>query len=381
MDLDFTSVLDALEKEHGDHEPVEAEGEDHPDLVLHDDGPSDTLSAHVDEQQMGHREDLDDDDEAESAEPEGEIEIQLYDDPEEALEDFQDAKEDAEDELFKDEGENDDTEELAFELPDDFELPPDILPGAKGLTQRPHEDEQRETNWEKDGDHKKFLHYLVERLKSIPPHSGQTTVGVEKAISYLRKLDKEISKAIQSDEHNVINESKAEELRDKIHGYIDQLEEAYDELMSYKGRKKKKAAGLTIEKEVVVRQKRGSTEYYVQVEKDGELALLQVQLAAPTKPAKTLSKEAAAIFDVLDPFLQSISRLLIRAHITQGKDIQAVYRQLHDQYQFTPREELSIHEILLQKGLPLNVDLGRIHEKNPSSFDSKNVEYSTEFFA
>ena len=83
----------------------------------------------------------------------------------------------------------------------------------------------------------------------------------------------------------------------------------------------------------------------------------------------------------VDPFLQSITRLLIRSHITQGKDLREVYARLDSQYKFTPREQLSIHELLLQKGMPLNVDLGRINEKEPiMPWDGKNIEYVTEYF-
>ena len=96
---------------------------------------------------------------------------------------------------------------------------------------------------------------------------------------------------------------------------------------------------------------------------------------------KGLTKEAGKLQVFVDPFLQSITRLIMRAHITQGKNIKEVFAQLNDQYKFTDREQLSIHEILLQKGLPVNADLGRLQEKDVSPMDSRNVEFSTEFYA
>ena len=127
----------------------------------------------------------------------------------------------------------------------------DLLPGAKIVLVK-EEEPERETTWEDDHDHSKFIGYMLERLKGIPPHSGQTTVGCEKAISYLRKLDKEISKAIQSDESNTINEEEAEKIRDKIHEYVDTLEDALDDLVSKK-RKKKKKASFSLGKNVYAR--------------------------------------------------------------------------------------------------------------------------------
>jgi hypothetical protein len=267
-----------------------------------------------------------------------------------------------------------------------------LLPGAKViLFQKEEEEPERETTWEDDSDHGKFVEYMANKLRSIPPHSGQTTVGCEKAISYLRKLDKEISKAIQSDESNVIEEEQAEVLRDKIHDYIDALEAAFDELVTTK-RKKKKKASFSVGKKVVARINNGKDlQYFVSVASDdGEERLLKVEVEEPTSEQVQafligekdgLTKEAGQLSVFIDPFLQSVTRLLIQSHIRQGKNMQDVYKQLHAQYDFTPREQLSIHELLLQKGMPLNVDLGRLQEESPSPMDGQNVEYDTEFYA
>lgn len=265
-----------------------------------------------------------------------------------------------------------------------------MLPGAKIVLLKDEEPE-RDTTWEEDQDHSKFINYMLTKLKAIPPHSGQTTVGCEKAISYLRKLDKEISKAIQSDEKNTIDEAQAEKLRDKIHEYVDTLEDALDGLVSKK-RKKKKKASFSLGKKVYARINNGrDIQYFISVcSSDDEERLFKVELEEPTDKQvqafmegerEGLTKEAGRLHVFVDPFLQSITRLIMRAHITQGKNIKDVYAQLHDQYKFTDREQLSIHEILLQKGLPVYADLGRLQEDNVSPMDSRNVEFSTEFYA
>jgi hypothetical protein len=267
-----------------------------------------------------------------------------------------------------------------------------MLPGAQVLLFKKDEEPDRETNWEDDNDHSKFIEYVANKLHAIPPHSGQTTVGCEKAISYLRKIDKEISKAIQSDENNVVSEEQAETLRDKIHDYVDQLEAAYDELVDNKRKKKKKKSSFSIGKKVVARINDGrDLQYFVSVANvDGEERLFKVEVEEPNDEqvqafmageGEGITKEAGKLHVFVDPFLQSIKRLLIQSHIRQGKNIQDVYNQLNDQYNFTPREQLSIHELLLQSGLPLYADLGRIQEENVSPMDSRNVEFSTEFYS
>lgn len=316
--------------------------------------------------------------------------------PVEDLEDFEE-EEILEEPVFLME---EDTEQMLYDGPKDVpEEPDDILsfldhdmgtlPGANVLLVSEPEP-TKETNWEEDGDPEKFIEYAVTKLKAIPPHTGQTTVGCEKAMSYLRKLDKEISKAIQNDESNVIDEQKAEKLRDKIHEYIDLLEDAYADLNSKK-RKKKKKASFSLGKSVVARLHDGEPKYFISVTSaDEEERLLEVNLNVPSDEqvqafmagrAKGLTKEAGSLMTFVDPFLQSVTRILIQSHITQGKNLKDVYQRLDEQYSFTPREELSIHELLMQKGLPLNIDLGRLREKDVQPSDGKGISYGTEYYS
>jgi hypothetical protein len=249
----------------------------------------------------------------------------------------------------------------------------------------------RETTWEQDGDHGKFLVYLHNKLSEIPQHSGQTTVGCEKAISYLKRLDREISKAIQGDENNKIDENEAEKLRDIIYDYIDQLEGAYEVLIEKK--KKRKKASLKLGKKVLARFNDGeNVQYFISVSNGSDETLLPVELDEPTPEQvqafidgqkQSLTKEAgsARIVLVEDPFLHAITRILINSHVTHGRNIEEVYAGLNDKYKFTAREELSIQELLNQKGLWLQKDLGRLGEKDVKPFDGKQIDVSTEYFA
>lgn len=262
-----------------------------------------------------------------------------------------------------------------------------LLPGATVEFVAKEEEPARDTTWEEDGDHAKFIPYMINCLKTVPPHSGQTTVGCEKAITYLRAKDKEISRAVQTDTKNQIDEKKAETLRDMIHNWVERLESALDNLMGKK--KKKKKAAVELGKVVYARINDGDDiQYFISVAAEGEETLLKVEVEEPTDQQVQafvaaedgkITKEAGQLMTFVDPFLQSITRLLMRAHITQGRDLRDVYSQLDAQYKFTPREQLSIHELLLQKGMPLNVDLGRLQEKGATPFDGKSVEYVTQY--
>ena len=279
-----------------------------------------------------------------------------------------------------------------------FEVLEDIVPGADVVVVTPEEDEvskdddARKRTWEDDGDHAKFINYVRSRLDKIPRHTGQTTVGCERAIAYLKRLDREISRAIQSDDDNVIDEEEAEKIRDTIMEFVDKLEDAHDKLFSKK--KMKKKASVRIGNQVVARINDGTDiKYYIPFD-DGEgEELLPVTLAEPTdeqvqifalgeETGNLLVKEAgsAKIFLFEDPFLHAITRLLINSHVSAGRDIEKVYAGLRTKYDFTPREELSIQELLLQKGLPMFKDLGRIGEdQDPTSPDG--VDFGTTYHA
>lgn len=277
-----------------------------------------------------------------------------------------------------------------FEIIEIEEVPLEIedrgtLPGAQFKMTAP-EEEERDTDWENDGDHCKFLSYMKNKLSNIPQHTGNTTVGCERAIMFLKRLDKEISKAIQSDEDNIIDEQEAEDLRDMIIDYIDKLEEAHSKLLSDK---KPKRASVKIGKEVVARLNDGQNiQFYIPVIKDDVEELLPVSVAEPTpeqvqlfvagEDESTITKEAYSAKIVLfeDPFLHSITRVLINSSVSAGRNMEDVYQHLKKKYAFTPREELSIQELLLQKGVPIYKDFGRLGEPADPA-DGKGIELNT----
>src|SRR5574337_1110915 len=57
------------------------------------------------------------------------------------------------------------------------------------------EAKDKETDWENDHDHSKFLPHFDMKIKNIPRHSGQTVLGCERAIAFLKSLLTELSKA------------------------------------------------------------------------------------------------------------------------------------------------------------------------------------------
>lgn len=248
-----------------------------------------------------------------------------------------------------------------------------VLPGAGPValpTVEEEESEEKPTDWENDGDHRHFMVYIKNRMNNIPRHSGNTTVGCEKAIAFLKRLDREISKAVQSDEDNVISEEEAESIRDQIIEFVHQLEEAHETLRSTKRQHKK--SSVKVGKEVVARLGDGENfKYYLPVVKDGEEELLEVSIAEPDDETvqkfvegevvrEGLTKEGSTgqIVIYVDPFMQSLSRLLIDGHVSGGHNMNEMMKKFTKKYKLTDREKLALQEILLQKNFPMYKDFG-----------------------
>lgn len=251
------------------------------------------------------------------------------------------------------------------------------------------EDKNRVRDWPNDGHHPHFITYVRDRLVNIPQHTGTTTVGCERAIAFLRKLDKEISRAIQSDEDNVIDDVEAEKLRDLIYDNISQLDRAHKTLSKTKY---KKRADLVIGKKVFARINDGmDIQYFVSVADNEGSQMFQVELDEPTdeqvsnfikiEAAATtggLTKQAGQDFYITaDPFLQAITRMIFEAHFTYGKNIDDVYDFFAKKYKFNDREHLSVQELLRIKGLDVNKDYARIGDQDRTPFDGKGINEST----
>ena len=70
-------------------------------------------------------------------------------------------------------------------------------------------------DWESKGA-SGFVSWIKERLDTVPRHSGMDSAGLERAISYLEKLDSEISKAMRLDLEGDLDANKIEEVRAKM---------------------------------------------------------------------------------------------------------------------------------------------------------------------
>ena len=91
-------------------------------------------------------------------------------------------------------------------------------------------------DWESHGP-KGFVVWVKDRLDNVPKHSGQDTAGLERAMSYLDKLDGEISRAMRMDLDGLLDANQIEKVRSMIDDGISRLNDRLDKVN--KGQKDK----------------------------------------------------------------------------------------------------------------------------------------------
>lgn len=223
------------------------------------------------------------------------------------------------------------------------------IPGATNLVEDPEfepevePEPEPETDWQNDRDPKHFMAYILEQYPNkIPPHDGNSTLGCERAITYLNKLNKEISEALRSDKDDILDIATLENIRIRMMNDVIRLKEHQKKLNKKMQNKKSENESDEIVKEA----------------KSGKFQV------------------------VVTPFLRAITGIIVNAVVSSGKQFDDVYAFLKKKYKFTDREELEILQILMDMNFPINKDRGLVGESiNPNDKEKAGVEFITTYFA
>jgi len=214
----------------------------------------------------------------------------------------------------------------------------DLVPGADiSSDDLDNDKEEVETDYANDGDLSKFMDYVQEQYPgNIPQHDGRTTVGCERATSFLDRLNSEISKAIREDHDNVLDVQALESVRVNIMRDILLLK-------SHLGKLKKR-----------LKDEHG---------KQAEASKVPswVSPAGDAVEFEDLKKEASTprnIVIAVSPFERAISGIMINAHVSGGHPIEEVYDFLSNKYSIDDREELAIMQLCMDSGFHIFKDRG-----------------------
>lgn len=201
-------------------------------------------------------------------------------------------------------------------------------------------------DWESKGAHG-FIAWIKERFESVPRHSGYDSAGLERAVSYLDKLDSEISKAMRLDLEGELDADKIEEIRSKIDDGIDRLNERLDRIKKSKKNRKKKS-----EQEV-------------------------------SDMIKTAQKVTGVqgIYIVAPLLISRIARVCINGMVSAGHDIEDLFNKQVTKYKLTDREQAEVMQLLADMGYPLRQDRGYLLDEDVEISSSNNFDWSAQYKA
>ncbi len=201
-------------------------------------------------------------------------------------------------------------------------------------------------DWESKGA-EGFITWIKERFADIPKHSGYDTAGIERAVSYLDKLDAEISKAMRLDLDGELDSDRVEEVRSKIYDGIERLNARHDKVNKKTKKKKKKTASE--EGEIV---------------KEGQkiMGVSGVVITAPL-------------------MISSIVRICINGAVSAGHDIEDMFSKLSEKLDLTKREKFECMQLFADMGYPLRRDRGYLLDEDIDSTSSDNFDWAANYQA
>lgn len=253
----------------------------------------------------------------------------------------------------------------------------DVVPGSDMPFLPEQKVEDKPKDWANDGDHGQFVQYLKDKIQKVPRHTGKTVPGCERALSYLKSLDNEISKAMRSDLDGKIDEAEIDGLRKKISDDCERLEKHIEKL---RGTLKKGDVEVRMVSTGQCEQCEAVTPLWHDTAND-RMVCLHCN-ADTASGSDEIKKEAGTpILNVyLTAFERAIVGTIINSAVSAGNNIEETYHLLKNKYNFTPREELAIQQLIADYGYPIYKDRGRLNEESdPAAGDG--VDWVTNYHA
>lgn len=257
-------------------------------------------------------------------------------------------------------------ENLEVSEPVDVSIVIEDLPGAPPGTTDPEpvlevSEEDSKNSKEDDNDAKKskkdtkwdwesrggqgFLAWVKERCDDVPKHSGYDSAGIERAVSYLERLDNEISKAMRLDLEGELDADQIEKVRATIDNGIERLHDRLDKVKTSKKKSRKKKADL--ESGII---------------KEGQ-KITGVQ----------------GVFVTVDLLTSRIARVCINGMVSAGHDIEDMFARQVKKYALNTREQAQVMQLLSDMGYPLRQDRGYLPDEDIDTASSNNFDWAANY--
>jgi len=229
------------------------------------------------------------------------------------------------------------------------EQKPQIMPAGKEQPKQM----ANEGGWRNTKEPKHFTQFLMDDLARIP--KPNTTRGnqalMERTLGQYNKLNNYVSQALREDYDDVLDANHVDKARKFIEQCIDELEMGLESLDSLKKNRKKMRRHSEDEMgDGLVKEANTPTFTGIQVQ--------------------------------ISEFESSIVRALINGVVSGGRNMDELYEKAKKKYDFTPREEVAIFQILNDFGYPTFQDRLRIgDEKVDTSKSEEGGEWTANYHA
>lgn len=231
--------------------------------------------------------------------------------------------------------------------------PPPALEVSEDLRAEDDQDDKKpkkneKWDWESRGA-TGFVVWIKERLESVPKHSGFDSAGLERAMSYLERLDNEISKAMRLDLDGELDANKIEEVRSKIDDGLSRLQQRLDKVKkSKKHQKKRSKADLDVDSLGLVKEAQKITGVH-------------------------------GIYVMVPLLISRIARVCINGMYSAGHDIEDLYHRQVKKWGLNDREQAELMQLLADMGYPLRQDRGFMPDDNLEVSDSDNMDWAANY--
>lgn len=199
-------------------------------------------------------------------------------------------------------------------------------------------------DWESKGP-SGFVAWIKSRIDDVPKHSGQDSAGLERAISYMEKLDNEISKAMRLDLDGALDANKIEAVRSQIDEGLSRLHDRLDKVKVHsKSRRKKKS--------------------------DSDYSLV--------KEAQKITG-VQGIYVTVPLLISRVARVCINGMVSAGHDIEDIYGKQVKKYKLNEREQAETMQLLADMGYPLRQDRGYLADEDVDFASSDNMDWAANY--
>lgn len=246
-----------------------------------------------------------------------------------------------------------------------------------------------------------FVACIKERLSACPKHSGYDSAGLERAVSYMEKLDAEISKVMRTDLDSELDANQVEKIRSQLDDGLSRLYARLEKVKeskksSRKGKKKKTAQDLSVQiNEVLTRWADEDIQAYVEEnsvpgeEWDAQKAIHQIANGGeePGYEGLVIVKEAQKITGVKGVYvtvpllISRVARVCINGTVSAGHDIEDLYNRQVKKYNLNDREQAEVRQLLWDMGYPMREDRGFFPEDDLEVWDSDNMDWAANYRA